>query len=148
MATVSSAGGGSSIGNAQQGTRGLSAGDWIRLQRLRGARNNGRTGADGVLTSNKDIAPTPFPQLGYNPSLLIHRNIGTSKIRRPASNWTDFVASQTADFVVSSQRVNSGVNVAGVKNTRTTLCNCTATTLTTKAGICTKCNATTHVRLM
>lgn len=148
MATVSSAGGGSSMGNAQQGTRGLSAGDWIRLQRLRGARNNGLTGTDGVLTTNKDIAPTPFPQVGYNRSLLIRRNIGTSKIRRPASNWTDFIASQTADFVISSQSVNSGVNVTGVKNTRTTLCNCTTTTLTTKAGICTKCNATTHVRLM
>lgn len=52
MATVSSAGGGSSMGNAQVGTRGLSAGDWIRLQRLRGARANGYSNAstNGVLT--------------------------------------------------------------------------------------------------
>ena len=37
MATVSNAGSGMSFSNAQQGTRGMSASDWIRLQRLRGA---------------------------------------------------------------------------------------------------------------
>ena len=35
---MSSAGGGSSMGNASQGTRGLSAGDWTRIQRLKGAK--------------------------------------------------------------------------------------------------------------
>ena len=38
MATASRAGAGSSMGNMQTGTRGLSAGDWIRLQRIRGAK--------------------------------------------------------------------------------------------------------------
>jgi hypothetical protein len=144
MATVSNAGGGSSMGNAQQGTRGLSAGDWIRLQRLRGSRNNGTTGSDAVLVTNKDIAPTPFSQLGYNASFLIPKTVGTSKIRRPASNWTEYVASQTADFVLSSQAATTGTSV---KNTRTRLCDCTTTTLSTKTGICTKCNAYTHSRL-
>lgn len=150
MATVSSAGGGSAMGNAQQSTRGLSAGDWIRLQRLRGARNNGLTGTDGVLTTNKDIAPPAFAKVAYGPSFLIGKQTGTSKIRRPASNWTDFVASQTGDFVIASQTVNNGVNIAGVTNKRTTLCNCTTTTLLTKVGNCTKCNAlgtVPHVRL-
>jgi hypothetical protein len=147
MATVSSAGGGTSMGNAQQGTRGLSAGDWIRLQRLRGARNNGTTGSDAVLVTNKDIAPTTFPQLGYNRSLMIRRSVGTSKIRRPASNWTDYVASQTADFVLSSQTATTGTSI---KNTLTKLCNCTSSTLSTKVGNCTKCDALgskTHVFL-
>jgi hypothetical protein len=145
MATVSNAGGGSSMGNAQQGTRGLSAGDWIRLQRLRGSRNNGTTGSDAVLVTNKDIAPTPFNQLGYNTSLLIPKTVGTSKIRRPASNWTDYLASQTADYVVSSRRAN---NATEVKNTLVRLCDCSSSQLTTKKGICTKCNgAYTHVRI-
>lgn len=147
MATVSSAGGGSSMGNAQQGIRGLSAGDWIRLQRLRGARNNGYSGTDAVLTTNKDIAPTPFPQMRYGRSLLIRKNIGTGRIRRPASNWTDYVASQTGDFVLSSQAATTGT---AVKNTVTKLCNCVTTTLSTKAGNCNKCNAlgtVAHVRL-
>ena len=75
MATVSNSGGGSSMGNAQQGTRGLSASDWTRIQRLRGARNNGYSGSDAVLTTNEDIAPATFPQLGYNRSLLIRKTV-------------------------------------------------------------------------
>jgi len=128
------------MSNVQQGTRGMSAGDWVRMQRLRGARNNGAVGVDGVLVTNKDIAPTAFPQVGYSRSLMIRKNIGTSKIRRPASNWTDFIASQTADMVLSSQTVNNGVNVTGITNTLTKLCNCSSTVLQSKVGKCTKCN--------
>ena len=154
MATVSNAGAGMSFSNAQQGTRGLSAGDWIRLQRLRGARENGRSYTSssvvvsGVLTTNKDIAPPQMiqqPIHNTNAAIKVYPVAGTSKIRRPASNWTDFVASQTADYVLSSQRNLHGTSV---KNNRTKLCSCTTTTETTKPGICTKCNATTHVRIM
>jgi hypothetical protein len=137
MATVSSAGGGTSMGNAQMGTRGLSAGDWTRLQRLRGARNNGYSGSDAVLVTNEDIAPTAFPQGRYSRSLLIRRNVGTGRIRRPASNWTDYIASQTADFVLPSQKANNNTSIT---NTVTKLCDCTSTTATTKIGNCTKCN--------
>ena len=147
MASVSSAGGGTSMGNAQMGTRGLSAGDWTRLKRLRGARNNGYTGSDGVLVTNKDIAPTPFAQLRYNRSLLIRKDIGTDRIRRPASNWTDYIASQTSDFVIPSQSATTGTSIT---NTLTKLCNCTSSALTTKTGNCTKCNSLgtkAHVKL-
>jgi hypothetical protein len=154
MANVSNAGAGMSFSNAQQGTRGLSAGDWIRLQRLKGARSNGYSNAstNGVLTStspifNKDVAPPNSAQfLVHNTSAIsVFEVVGTSKIRRPASNWTDYIASQTADFVLSRE---SGLNTTSVTNTVTRLCNCTSTTLSTKTGICTKCNATTHVRIM
>lgn len=135
MATVSNSGGGSSMGNAQQGTRGLSAGDWTRIQRLRQSRTYATS-----LASNEDIAPTPFPQFSQHLSTAINvfDVIGTSKIRRPASSWTDYVASQTADFVLSSQTATTGT---AVKNTVTRLCNCTSTTLSTKTGNCAKCNA-------
>lgn len=151
MATVSNAGG---MSNAQQGTRGLSAGDWIRLQRLRGARQNGysTSSTNGLLTAsspvyNKDISPTPFPQYspGLNSAINVFRSVGTSKIRRPASNWVDFVASQNADYIISSQNATTGTSI---KNVRTTLCNCTSAVVNTKTGICTKCNQTTHVRIM
>jgi hypothetical protein len=135
MATVSNSGGGSSMGDAQQGTRGLSAGDWTRIQRLRQNRTYATT-----LASNKDISPTPFPQYSQHLSTAINvfDVIGTSKIRRPASSWTDYVASQTADFVLSSQTATTGT---AVKNTVTRLCDCSSTTLSTKTGNCTKCNA-------
>ena len=154
MATVSNAGAGMSFSNAQQGTRGLSAGDWIRLQRLRGARSNGysNSSTSGVLTPtssiyNKDISPTQASQIEIhnNSAINVFPVVGTSKIRRPASNWTDYIASQTADFVLSSE---ANANGTSIKNTVTKLCSCTSTTLSTKIGICTKCNQTTHVRIM
>lgn len=155
MAQVSNAGAGMSFSNAQQGTRGMSASDWIRIKRLQGARANGysNSSTSGVLTStsaifNKDVAPPQFPQderHNVNGAINVFPVVGTSKIRRPASNWTDYVASQTADYVLSSQAATTGTSV---KNTLTKLCSCTATTLSTKQGICTKCNATTHVRIM
>ena len=130
MATVSSAGGGSSMGNAQQGTRGLSAGDWTRIQRLRQNSKYATT-----LASDKDIAPTPFPQLPSH--LPSSRVVGTSKIRRPASSWTDYTAFKTGDFVISAVSSTSGTSV---KNIVTRLCDCSSTTLLTKIGKCSKCD--------
>jgi hypothetical protein len=134
----------SGMSNAQQGTRGLSAGDWVRLKRLRGAK----TYSSVNLTTNKDIAPPNVPQV------LIHNTgpinvfdvVGTSKIRRTASNWTDYKASQVADYVLTSRASTTSPSVL---NSRVKLCNCTTTTLSTKNGTCTKCNgAFTHVRIM
>lgn len=142
MATVSNAGAGMSFSNAQQGTRGMSASDWIRMKRLRGATTYAST-----LSTNKDIAPPQFPQderHNYT-AINVFPVVGTSKIRRPASSWTDYIASQTADYVLTSQAATTGTSIT---NTRVKLCNCTTSTLNTKQGICTKCNTTTHVRIM
>ncbi len=136
MATVSNAGAGMSFSNAQQGTRGLSAADWTRLKRLRGQILD-----TSVVNSEKTTAQ----QLPYLLPIHSYKTVGTSKIRRPASNWIDYVASQTADFVLSSQAATTGTSV---NNTVTKLCDCSSSTLTTKTGICTKCNQTTHVRIM
>lgn len=155
MATVSNAGAGMSMTNMQRGTRGMSASDWVRMKRLQGARANGYSNAStsGVLTPtsaifNKDVVPPQMiqqPVHRTNAAINVFPVVGTSKIRRPASNWTDFVASQTADYVLSSQAATTGTSV---KNSQVKLCDCTTTTATTKQGICTKCNATTHVRIM
>jgi hypothetical protein len=154
MATVSNAGAGMSMTNMQRGTRGLSAGDWVRLQRLRGARSNaydytsGNVSVNGVLTTNKDVVPPQMiqqPIHNTNAAIKVYPVVGTSKIRRPASNWTDYVASQTADYILSSQAATTGTSV---KNVQTKLCSCTSAIAITKTGICTKCNETTHVRIM
>lgn len=144
----------SGMSNVQQGTRGLSAGDWIRLKRLRGARSSGysNSSTSGVLTPsssiyNKDIAPPQSNQFEIHNSspISVYPVVGTSKIRRTASSWTDYRASQTADYVLVSQTATTGTSLT---RTLVKLCDCTSTTLGTKVGICTKCNVTTHVRIM
>lgn len=135
MATASRAGAGSSMSNMQTGTRGLSAGDWIRLQRIRGAK----TYATVNLATDKDISPPPNPQVPHDPSTLIKPVVGTSRIRRTASQWTDYQASQTADFVISA---NTGLN--GNTLSVTKMCNCVTTALTTRTTGCPKCGVFTH----
>jgi len=143
MATTSNAGAGMSFSNLQRGTRGMSAGDWIRMQRLRGAK----TYRTVNLNTNKDIAPSQFAQneIHNYSAINVYPVVGTSNIRRTASNWTDYVASQTADYITYSQAATTGTSVQRI---RTKLCDCTTSTLNTKQGICTKCNQTTHVRIM
>lgn len=103
--------------NPSAQTRGLSAGDWIRLQRLRGARSylvNAQ--------SNKDINPPTIPQTPYNPALLIPRHTGVSRIQRPASDWISYVGSQTADFVLQKDTGLNGKYLIVEK-----LCSCVVT---------------------
>lgn len=132
-----------SFSNLQRGTTGMSASDWIRMKRLRGAS----TYQTVNLNTNKDIAPTQFAQQYYVSSAInVFSTAGTSKIRRTASNWIDYKASQTADYLLYSQAATTGTSV---NTTKVKLCDCTTSSLKTKQGICTKCNGTTtHVRLM
>ncbi len=123
----------------------LSAADWTRIQRLRGARTSG-TGATGDLTTNKDISPTMAPQLPYSVTMDQFKVVGTSKIRRPASKWTDYIASQTEQYVLNSKKLEE--NNSGFVKTLVRLCNCTSGTLNTKTGICTTCSKPTHIRIM
>lgn len=124
------------MSNAQLGTRGLSAADWTRLKRLRGQV------VDLTINSQKPTAD----QLPYGLPIHSFKTVGTSKIQRPVSNWIDYRASQTADFVLSSQAATTGTSIT---NTVTKLCDClTPSYSVKKLGICTKCNQTTHVRIM
>jgi hypothetical protein len=131
--------------NPSAQTRGLSAGDWIRLQRLRGARSylvNAQ--------SNKDINPPTIPQTPYNPSLLIPRHTGVSRIQRPASDWISYVGSQTADYVLqegttSTDTLTGRVTVVNGKQLISTrLCDCTNTILNTRTTGCKKCSVYIH----
>jgi hypothetical protein len=84
----------------------MDAGDWIRLKRLNGARGN-------MYVVYGPVSPAPPPLLtgitNPDPRLEtrdgarhVYTEFGTSKTRRPASNYTDFKASQTADYVLES----------------------------------------------
>ena len=128
------------MSNAQTQTRGLSAGDWVRLKRLGGALRYKTVN----LSTDKDIIPTTNNQLPYHLPIHSFKVVGTSKIRRTASNWTDYKASQTADYILSSTLPSQSTLLTQVR-----VCDCTnPTTLTVKSGICTKCVVPTHVRIM
>lgn len=127
MASISSAGGGSSMGNAKGG---LSAGDWVRLKRINASKGFGLTTGNattpnGNATSaiyplNKDISPEGPRQQPYGQSLLIpYEGAGTLKTLRPASNWTDYIASQAGDFITSGQ---SNVNGSGITQVLNKIC--------------------------
>jgi hypothetical protein len=123
--------------NIQRGTRGLSAGDWVRLQRLRGGRN---FQAD----KPSDITNPPArsePESGRR----VYTEFGTSKIRRPASNYTDFVASQKADYVLERPLGTCGANTranTGVARSLTIhkICNCETSSAINHNGICITCS--------
>lgn len=112
------------MSNAQAGTRGLSAGDWIRLQRLRGARNFETDKPDDI------TGTVVMPQTVYNKAMLIPREAGTSRIRRPASFWTDFRASQTVDYVTQSQVVSIKSSNPSKELRLNKLCKCSTVTKT------------------
>ena len=131
--------------NLSAQTRGLSAGDWVRLHRLRGARSylvNAQ--------SNKDINSPTIPQTPYNPSLLIPRRTGVSRIQRPASDWISYVGSQTADYILqkgttSTDPVTGVVTVLnGNQLTSTRLCNCVTSPVSVKVPGCYKCSVYIH----
>jgi len=114
--------------NIQRGTRGLSAGDWVRLQRLRGSQNF-------ETEKNRDIT-NPGPRSEPNSGRRVYTEFGTSKIRRPASSWTDYTAAQTADYVLES----TNDTLIGKDLTINRVCTCT-TSSAKKDGLCPTCKS-------
>lgn len=136
--------------NVQAGTRGLSAGDWVRLKRLRGARN---FQADKVGTPNDIVNPRPTLIETTQKARRVFTEFGTSKVRRPASFWTDYRLSQTADYVLETRLAScsgpSGPTVSGpsrvltahvvCNGTKQTNCVATGVKVITHNGICMSC---------
>jgi hypothetical protein len=122
--------------NNQAGTRGLSAADWTRLKRLNGAKTYAT-----VIANNTDVnTPTPL-QAKYGVPLLIPRRTGESRIQRTNSQWLDYKASQTADYIYSKSHVNN-TNAKNLQLTR--VCNCTTTSLNVDRTGCLKCGVYRH----
>ena len=128
---------------------GLSAGDWIRLKRLNSSKGygyttgnasgSGSTATQALYPLNKDIAPPEPGQLPYGKALLIpYEGAGTSKILRPASSWTDYIASQTGDFVTSAQAIGAnGRPINSTIQSVTKICSAVtdSTTITNKSAL-------------
>jgi hypothetical protein len=124
------------IGNNQTGTRGLSAADWTRLKRLGGAKTYAT-----VIATNEDTNIPTVRQNPYSVPMLTPRQTGASRIRRTNSQWLDYKASQTADYIYSKSHVNN-TNAKNLQLTR--LCNCTTVSLNVDRTGCKKCGVYTH----
>lgn len=111
--------------NVQRGTRGLSAGDWVRLKRLNGAR-----------TFKTDTTTNPAPRTEVKTGRRVHTEIGGSKIRRPASIFTDYIASQKADYVLEKPAGSCG---AGKALTVHKVCRCDTSSAIKHNGLCIQC---------
>ena len=114
----------------------MSAGDWIRLKRLNGGVQYFNDFTQSV--TNPSIKQSPFSIPGALP-----RTTGTSKFRRTASQYTDFVASQSADFITKASTATNGTVMK-----QTVVCSCNTTTATTKIGVIPRCSIHTHLRIM
>jgi len=98
--------------NVQAGTRGLSASDWVRLKKLSAAQFYWIPQVPSpdpglfVLNENRDVI-NPNPIIEPENGRRVHTEFGTSKIRRPASFWTDYRAAVTSDYVTERQDSNT-----------------------------------------
>jgi hypothetical protein len=117
----------------------MSAADWTRIQR----RRAGTRYAEMVMTTNgnpptnRDINPTAAQKQPYGTALLIPRDVGGSKIRRPASDYTNSVDARVTDYFFKSQGSNS--NNVNTKFMLTRLCTCVTAEMQPKTGLCAVC---------
>jgi hypothetical protein len=127
----------------------MSAADWTRLQRQKGGTTYGPTvmRIGGTPPTNKDVAPINPGQIPAGKALMIpYDGAGTSKTLRPASDWTNYIASGVADYVLGSQgsgrvgETNLNNNYATQKVNR--ICSCTSVITLPKVGVCVRCAGT------
>jgi hypothetical protein len=107
----------------------MSAADWTRIQRR-------RAGLRYASEATKEVAPTPVGTLPYGTALLIPRDVGGSKFRRTASDYTNSVDARVTDYYMKTQGVD---NNAYTRFMIRRLCNCAITQMDTKTGLCASC---------
>jgi hypothetical protein len=110
----------------QRGTRKMDAGDWIRLKRLQGGKN--------FLTDMSGDVTNPNPLIVAKSGRPVFTEFGASKIRRPASSYTDYAASRSADYILESYNRGSGKTLLGNR-----LCNCSTFDPVNHTNKCMKC---------
>lgn len=133
MATTSSAQSGPNFSNGSIGTRLGSASDWIRMKRIRAVRDL----PTQQVTQETQKWKTTTPQSSHGQALLIPREVGPSRIQRPASRWIEYKAAQSADFITAHR---SGIDTTSVTLLRERICNCTTSVLNPKLTACQKCS--------
>ena len=113
------------------------SGNFTLNKRLNGIGHDylNNTGVYSKLKNNKDINPQPFPQTVYTPNFHHPRQVGTSKIRRTASEWTAYKL-----FLASSNYAQSQLGNRTVILSRK-LCNCNSPNYQNvkKQGLCPSC---------
>lgn len=129
----------------------LSAADWTRMQRR-------KAGYQYMTEASKATVPPAAARNPYGEALLIPTEVGRSRIRRTAGDYTNYIASNLSDYVLKSQGTGrlgeNGTNTGAAKLTvkmvnRGPGCGCTTTLGITlpKTGTCSKCGITQHVRI-
>ena len=119
----------------------MSAADWVRIKRLRGATNYvtdktsnltfaAHADTDGIVSPPGCSVGNVGPIRRTDNS----RIVGSSRIRREASKWIDYRASQVQDYTLYKEATQCATCGLGSFVTRTTLCNCTTARLPTKVG--------------
>lgn len=102
------------------------------------------TGIGGAPPTNRDINPTPARRLPYGQALLIPQDVGTSRILRTSSDYTNFVASRMAERTMLQQGTGrageTGLNTGAMTRFRIRMCNCTTMSLSVQAYPCSKCS--------
>lgn len=133
MATVAH---GRTSSNNQRGTVGLSAGDWVRIKRLQGARSYATD-----IAANTDVNVPTVPQTAYSVPFLKAKHTGASRIRRTNEQWIAYRASQTGDIVR-----NTTPNVCAIPYLlhATRICDCVDVVVLPKLVGCKKCAVYTH----
>ena len=112
-----------------------SAADWTRYKRLKGAKNYATT-----ISQNNDVINNVTAGNPFNPETLQSRVVGSSKTRREASKWIDFIGSQHETFVRRSVNYQYSVPFTGTRLNVDKLCTCQTNVLNPKSTGCIKCN--------
>ena len=115
--------------NIQRGPRRMDAGDWIRMKRLTGAKMY-----DAEKT--KDTT-NPMPRLEPESGRRVFTEFGISKTRRTASDWTNYVASQTSDYVLEN---TNPANLVEKELIVHKVCSCQTKNAISHNWKCLKCN--------
>lgn len=117
----------------------LSAGDWIRLKRVVG-------GSRYESEKNKDITNVALPADATRPFPLT-RDVGSSRIRRESSKWTDYVAAKNGGYVLQSENTTSLVPARKL-NVINCMCGVTPPlNMSAKFTGCTRCTPAQHLRM-
>ena len=122
-----------------------SAGDWTTFLKRKAGVQHGKTVvfADGVAPTNRDINPGGTAKAPSGAALLIPRDVGGSRIRRTASDYTNYVASRFAERTLNAQgtgRAGENADNTGARTEfRIRACDCTQEPLSAKSVVCVKC---------
>jgi len=119
--------------NVQRGPNRMDSSDWIRMKRLGGALGN-MTYVAGSRQFENVVNPDPR----IEPAVGRYTEFGLSKIQRPASSYTDYVAANTLAYVLQTPANSCGES--GAKTlTAHLICRCAPADIVTHNGVCRTC---------